>query len=234
MTALSIQQSVLLMEKVTVQSGRSYDTGVWNLNLSLSAGELALIRLERSNVRVPIADAAEGLAEVGAGSVAFMNEDWSSMSPRRAGQSRGRIGRVFEGHGWFHGLDVSENMMLAQYHHTSRSKAEIADEAAGLSDLFGLPGLPRSRHWQTHPHDLRRAACARAFMGKPDLILLEEPTAGICYEIIAPLMAAIRRARTRGAAILWTTTEAEVWNDAGIRPSQRLIMSGSQMLAARN
>jgi phospholipid/cholesterol/gamma-HCH transport system ATP-binding protein len=234
MTASLVEQCVLLMKKVTVQSGQDYDTGVWNLSLSLTAGELALIRLERSNLRVPIADAAQGLADVGAGAVAFMNEDWRAISPRQAARSRGRIGRVFEGHSWFHGLDLSENMMLAQYHHTSRSKAEIADEAAELSDLFGLPGLPRSRHWQTHPHDLRRAACARAFMGKPDLILLEEPTAGICYEIIAPLMAAIRRARTRGAAILWTTTEAEVWNDAGIRPSQRLIMSGSQMLAARN
>jgi phospholipid/cholesterol/gamma-HCH transport system ATP-binding protein len=234
MTAIAAQQCVLLMEKVTVQSGRAYDTGVWNLNLSLTAGELALVRLEQSNVRVPIADAAQGLADIGAGSVAFINEDWRSMSPRHAAQSRGRIGRVFEGHGWFHGLDLSENMMLAQYHHTSRSKTEITDEAAELSHLFGLPGLPRSRHWQTHPHDLRRAACARAFMGAPDLILLEQPTAGLYSEIISPLMAAIRRARARGAAILWMTAEAEVWNDAGIRPTHRFIMSGAQVLAARN
>jgi len=228
------KKNILHMEKLTIQSGPSYDTGLWNLNFSLAAGELALVRLEASNVRVPLADAAQGLADAGAGSVAFMGEDWRAMSPRHAASARGRTGRVFEGNDWYHVLDLAENIMLAQSHHTRRSRSEIADEAAELSHQFGLPGLPRSKHWQAHPHDLRRAACVRAFMGQPNLILLEQPTEGLFSEIISPLMAAIRRALARGAAILWTTTEDLVWNDKGVLPSQRLMMAGAQLIATRN
>jgi phospholipid/cholesterol/gamma-HCH transport system ATP-binding protein len=221
---------ILDLDRVTVETGRSYDSGVWNVSLRMAAGELALVRLERSNPRLPIADAAQGLAETTAGSVAFGGEDWRSMSPARAAACRGRTGRVFDAHAWFHAIDLADNIMLAQTHHTGRAATEIAAEAAGLAAHFGLPGLPRARSWQAHPQDLQRAACARAFMGAPVLVLLEQPTRGLYPEIMAPLMSAIRRARARGAAVLWTTTDADVWNDRGIRPSLRFTMSGSQML----
>ena len=77
--------------------------------------------------------------------------------------------------------------------------------------------------------DLQRAACVRAFLGKPVLLILEEPTAGVYPQIMSPLMASIRTARARGAAVLWTTADSQVWNDSGIPATIRGTMSGSQM-----
>ena len=82
-----------------------------------------------------------------------------------------------------------------------------------------------------HPADLRRAACVRAFLGRPELLVLERPTAGVYPAIMPALMSAVRAARSRGAAVLWTTESWDVWNDPGIRPTLRLRMTGSQMSA---
>ncbi len=150
---------------------------------------------------------------------------------------RGRIGRVFDavgvgalGNGWVSHLDVDENVMLAQRHHTRRPSSEIEAEAAKLARMFGLPGLPRGRPAQARIPDLQRAACVRAFIGTPDLILLERPEQGVYPEIMPPLINAVRSARARGAAVVWLNDHPAVWGDRGIRPTWRCVMSGSQML----
>lgn len=222
---------ILQMQRVTLESHGVYDSGVWDLDLALGPCDMALLRLERGSVRLPVADAAQGLLQPSSGTISFCGTDWQSMPAAMAASSRGRIGRVFEGHAWVGTLGVGENITLAQRHHTRRPLAEIVAEAGDLAEMFGLPGLPQSMPGRTHPQDLQRAACVRAFMGRPNLIILERPETGLYPEIMSPLMTAIRRARSNGAAILWTTTEAEVWQDLAIR-SRRLLMAGSQVLAA--
>jgi phospholipid/cholesterol/gamma-HCH transport system ATP-binding protein len=201
------------------------------------AGELALVRLERGVVRLPLADAAEGLAEYDAGTAAFLGRDWRSVPAGEGAALRGRIGRVFDavgvgaaGTGWVSHLDVDENVTLAQRHHTRRPSPEIEAEAAKLARMFGLPGLPSGPPARTRVPDLQRAACVRAFLGTPDLILLERPAQGVYPDIMPPLINAVRTARGRGAAVVWLTDTPAVWADRGIRPTWRCVMSGSQML----
>jgi ABC-type ATPase involved in cell division len=78
--------------------------------------------------------------------------------------------------------------------------------------------------------DLQRAGCVRAVIGAPDLILLERPAHWVFPEIMPPLINAVRSARNRGAAVVWLTDNAAIWNDRGIRPTWRCVMSGAQML----
>jgi phospholipid/cholesterol/gamma-HCH transport system ATP-binding protein len=230
-------KTILELTGVTVESDPAYDSPIWNVSLRLGAGELALVRLERGVVRLPLADAAEGLAEHYDGTAAFLGRDWCTTTAREGAALRGRIGRVFDavgvgavGTGWVSNLDVDENVMLAQRHHTRRPSKEIEAEAAKLARMFGLPGLPRGRPAQTRVPDLQRAACVRAFLGGPELILLERPAQGVYPEIMPPLINAVRSARGRGAAVVWLTDTPAVWNDRGIRPTWRCVMSGSQML----
>ena len=229
-------KAILELTGVTVESDPVYDSPVWNASLRLGVGELALVRLERGAVRLPLADAAEGLAEPHDGTVTFLGKVWRDVPEREASALRGRIGRVFDavgggtGTGWVSNLDVDENVVLAERHHTRRPSAEIEAEAAKLARMFGLPGLPRGRPGQTRVPDLQRASCVRAFLGTPDLLLLERPAQGVYPEIMPPLINAVRSARNRGAAVLWLTDTPAVWNDRGIRPTWRCVMSGAQML----
>ena len=120
-------RTILELAGVTVESEPAYDSPIWNVSLRLAAGELALVRLERGVVRLPLADAAEGLAEHYDGTVTFLGRDWRAVPAGEGAALRGRIGRVFDtvgvgavGTGWVSHLDVDENVMLAQRHHTRR------------------------------------------------------------------------------------------------------------------
>lgn len=221
--------TVLEFQQVTAEGGHLYDTAIWEVSFRLRKSELMLVRLEAEHLSLQLADVAQGLIEPIQGSVSFLGNCWSALSEDAKLAARARIGRVFEEPGWISELDMDDNITLLQRHHTRRSESAIRDEASELARLFSLPGLPQGKPSDMRAPDLRRAACVRAFLGHPELLILERPTAGVYPEIMPALMASVRTARLRGAAVLWTTDDWEVWNDAGIKPTIRGAMTGSQL-----
>lgn len=222
-------EPVLDLADVTIESADGYDSGLVGVTLALRPGELCLVRVEGDAPRLPLADAACGLVDPDRGAVRFGGADWCQMGFAEACRARGRIGRVFEGAGWVANLDVDENIVLAQRHHTRRPESELVREAEGLARAFGLPGLPRTRPAQTSRQDLARAGLVRAFMGGPRLLLLEQPEAGAFPDVMPALADAVRVARRTGAAVLWLTSNAEVWRDPGLGPTARRAMAGPRV-----
>jgi phospholipid/cholesterol/gamma-HCH transport system ATP-binding protein len=220
---------ILRFHDVTIAADREYEAGLGHLNASLAAGALTVVWLEKEHLRNPLADAAEGLVAPLQGTVRFLGEDWQTMAPDRVAAQRGKIGRVFEGDNWLSDLDVDQDLTLAQRHHTRRPVTEIEQEATQLCRVFGLAELPRGRVSNARRQDLQKAACVRAFLGAPLLLLLENPTAGIYAEVIAPLIDTVREARRRGAAVLWTTHELPVWSHPALHATARWRMRGAPM-----
>lgn len=222
--------TILKLDHVTIEASGLYDSGIWDADLSLKPADLALVRLEREPIRLPLADAVSGVAAPIDGQVLFEGEAWDRMAAQRVEQQRAKIGRVFRDGGWLSDLDMDENITLGERHHSNKPDAEILDEAAQLARLFGLPGLPRGSLARMRRRDLLAAACVRAFLGQPILLVLEDPGAGTFSDIMPGLMSAIRCARSRGAAVLWLTADHGLWHDRGIHPTIRCLMSGSQLL----
>jgi len=218
---------ILRFHDVTIAPDSDRESGISSLNLSLSPGDLAVVLWEKEQVRIPLADAGEGLVSPVRGTVTFLGEDWQTMAANRVAAQRGKIGRVFESESWLSDLDVDQNITLAQRHHTRRAVKEIEEEATRLCRVFGLPGLLRGRPSNVRWQDLQKAACVRAFLGAPILILLENPTVGIYADVIAPLINTVREARERGAAVLWTTNELRAWNNPELRATSRWRVLGS-------
>ena len=220
---------VLNFAGVTVRSSPSYETGLSDVSFSLAPGDLLLVRIERENERLPLADAAQGLLPADHGCVSFLGEDWQNLSTDCAATQRGRIGRLFDDEGWISDLDVDENILLAQLHHTNRKEAEIMDEALDLARVFGLPGLPRGRPDKVRRWDLRKAACIRAFLGRPTLVIIEQPIRGVYADVLAPLLNAVQSARRRATAVLWTVTDPQTWKNAALHATTRARMRGTEL-----
>jgi phospholipid/cholesterol/gamma-HCH transport system ATP-binding protein len=225
------RQPIVKFNQVTIDSSPRYETGLWNSSFEVRPGELLLVRIEREDERLPLADAAEGLVRPSEGSVMFLGEDWNGMTADYGAAQRGRVGRLFEDEGWISDLDVDQNITLSQRHHTTRSEEDILDEALKLARVFGLPGLPRGRPASMRRWDLRKAACIRAFLGQPVLIIIEQPVRGVYADLMAPLLSAAKSARKRGAAVLWTTTDPKIWNHPALQATSRTKMFGSQLQA---
>jgi len=226
---MNARTDILKFQDMSITVDSAQGAGIGNLSLSLTAGDLAVVFAEKEQVRILWADAAEGLVAPAQGKVTFLGEDWRTMTANRVAQQRGRIGRVFEGECWRSDLYVDQNITSTRQLKTRRALEEIeGKEAIQLRRVFGLPELPRGRPGRGRWQDLLMAACVRAFLGAPDLILLENPTSGHS-EGIVPLLKTVHAARQRGAAVLWMTNDLQLWNHPELRASTRCRMDGSQV-----
>ncbi|HXZ00730.1 MAG TPA: ABC transporter ATP-binding protein [Stellaceae bacterium] len=189
--------------------------------LKLDPGELALIDAPDEAHSSWFADLCCGLVPLAEGKACFLGRDWAAMPHDFAAALRGRIGRVFAKGGWIGFLDVAANVLLPQLHHTRNDVGILRDRAASLARAFGLPGLPLERAADLSPADLVRAACVRAFLGDPLLVVLESPASGRLSDLEAPLLDAVAAARGRGAAVLWLSRNERVLRDRSFPASHR-------------
>ena len=192
------------------------------IDLRLMVGELALVDARHSARPAWLADLCCGLVPLAAGAARFLGRDWSAVPPDYADALRGRIGRVFFSGSWIGFMDVATNILLPQLHHTRDDPNELRDRATALCCAFGLPGLPLVRPGELAASDLARAACARAFLGHPALVLLESPVQGRFTNLMPPLLNALAAARDRGAAAIWLTRSDVVWRNPSIPATMRL------------
>ncbi len=227
---LAERRSILRFEKVKLVTEQGGGGETIDFEMNLFGGDLALINLERPRFGSALADACCGLHQVAEGTIFFLGKDWSALPSNTANALRGRIGRVFTYGNWINRLTLLENILLPQLHHTRREFAELRDEAVRLAEHFGLPGLPSGRPDDAMRADHQRAACIRAFLGQPSLILLEEPTNGVYPEILPPLINAIRKACDRGCGVIWLTLEDQVWNDPVLPATYRYRLTARKLM----
>ncbi|MHC4525300.1 MAG: ATP-binding cassette domain-containing protein [Planctomycetota bacterium] len=224
------RRSILRFDNVKLVTERGGGGETIDFKLDLFGGDLALINLQRPRFGSILADACCGLHQAAAGSIFFLGKNWAMLPSDTANALRGRIGRVFTFGNWINRLTMLENILLPQLHHTRRTIAELRDEAAQLAQLFGLPGLPAGYPDDIIRADHQRAACIRAFLGQPSLILLEEPTFGVYPEIVPPLINAIYNACEGGAAVIWLTLEDQVWNDSLLPATCRFRLTAHKLM----
>ena len=221
---------ILEFDDVTFGGDGVYDSSVSGITLAVEPGDLTIVLLEEECIHLPLADLAVGILAPDEGRVRLHGSNWLALTPDKAADMRGHIGRVFEGNPWIENFDLSQSIMLAQLHHTRRPIGDMTRQAAELSRVFGLAGLPLSLPSTVHVKDLARAACVRAFMGEPALFILDRPTEGVYPELLPALLNTLGAARQRGATVLWFTDNSEVWNNPGVHPTLRGRMYGARML----
>ncbi|MGK7864226.1 ATP-binding cassette domain-containing protein [Falsiroseomonas sp. E2-1-a4] len=195
------------------------------VDLKLLPGDLALVHADDPGMARALALICAGLVKLAEGQVRFLAQDWAALPRQPAQALRGRIGLAPGDGGWLPHLTVAEGMLLARRHHDATPDADLRAEAEDLCRLFGLRGLPLVHPAELSRADLSRAGCARAFLGAPDLILLESPLDRETADMLAdPLLAALEPARARGAAALWSTRSRRAWDTADFPASQWWVL----------
>jgi ABC-2 type transport system ATP-binding protein len=101
-------------------------------------------------------------------------------------------------------LTVRETLV---YHggYFGMSKTEAHERAGEMIDIFDLRAKEHVRAPKLSGGQRRRLLLARALMHRPRLVILDEPTAGVDYELRLELWSYIRRLHAEGTTILLTT-----------------------------
>lgn len=120
-----------------------------------------------------------GLESPDSGQVLINDQNITAFSEPEWLHIRKRVGYAFQGGALFDSMTVFENLSYPLLEHTKKSHFEISRKILTQLDDFGLSGTEK-----LYPNELsggmqKRVGLARAMMLEPEIILYDEPTAGL-------------------------------------------------------
>ncbi len=121
-----------------------------------------------------------GLEKPDSGSVRIHGQDIAGLALDQLGDIRKKMGFLFQHAALYDSLTVEQNVAFPlQHHKKDMSKSEQSDRVEQLLAEVGMEG-----NLEKMPSDLsggmqKRVALARALALGPDILLLDEPTAGL-------------------------------------------------------
>ena len=194
------------------------------LDFSLEPGELVEITGRSGSGKSTLLSMMAGMLVPTGGSICIDDTDIYSMKEEERSRLRNdRIGLIPQGHTALRSLTVLENVMLpfVLYHRETPPE----DRAKELLQKVGLFGMKDERPNALSGGELRRMAVARALLMKPEVLLADEPTAGLDDENVELVMELLRSAADEGASVLLVTHE----NEARKYADRVLAMDGGRL-----
>jgi phospholipid/cholesterol/gamma-HCH transport system ATP-binding protein len=150
------------------------------ISLSVSRGETLAVLGRSGTGKSVLLRIIIGLQTPDSGAVRIHGQDIEGLNLDRLSAVRMKMGFSFQHSALYDSLTVEQNVMFPLEHHRKEmSKSAQRDRARQLLAEVGMEG-----HWEKMPSDIsggmqKRVGLARALALSPDILLLDEPTAGL-------------------------------------------------------
>ncbi|PWV59794.1 ABC transporter ATP-binding protein [Plasticicumulans acidivorans] len=136
-------------------------------------------------------------------------------------------------------MSVEDNLRLGAFH---RSRARAAELRADLDEVYALFPRLRERLRQAagtlSGGERQMLALGRALMGRPQLLMLDEPSLGLAPKIVREIFHIIATLRSRGVSILLVEQNAraalQVSDYGYVLETGRVVLEGDSRVLAND
>jgi ABC-2 type transport system ATP-binding protein len=165
------------------------------LDLTAQRGAVTAVLGPNGAGKTTTVECCEGLRRPDAGSVRVLGADPAQAGP----EHRARVGVMLQGGG----LPTAARA-LELVHHVARLHASPVDPDA-LAERLGVTAFARTVVRRLSGGQRQRVALACALVGRPEVLFLDEPSAGLDPQARLGVWDLVQQARAEGAAIVLTT-----------------------------
>lgn len=176
------------------------------ISLHASKGEIIAIVGANGAGKTTTLDAICGKFRLNSGNIVYNKKIISSLKTQEI--IRMGIAHVPEGRRVFPGLTVRENLIAGRYHRrqSRRQTAELLEDV--LERFPKLRTRYKQRAWSLSGGEQQMLAVARALMGEPELLLLDEPSLGLAPILKKEIFAMIDELHKDGLTIILVEQDA--------------------------
>jgi len=163
-----------------------------------------------------------GILKTSEGRILFQGEDITNLNPHQI-VSKG-IGHVPQGRHTFPTLSVIDNLMMGAYIHR-KAKKEIQEDLDWIYQLF--PILKERNHQRAGTlsgGEQQMLTIGRAMMGRPKLLMLDEPSSGLAPRFIEEIFVTFKEMNKKGLTLL--IVEQEILLSLAISHRGYLLRNG--------
>ena len=206
------------------------------VSLEVREGELIAIIGANGAGKTSLLMAISGIISARRGQVLFRGRSITGLKPHAI--VRLGIGHSPEGRRIFPRLTVRENLELGGF--TQRDAWQLKRDIAEVCELFPVLGTRMNQLGGTlSGGEQQMLAVARALVGRPTLLLLDEPSLGLAPLVVAKLFSVIAGLTARGIAVVLVEQNAraalKLASRGYVLEAGRITLSGSgQELASDN
>ncbi|MEM1717080.1 MAG: ABC transporter ATP-binding protein [Candidatus Bathyarchaeia archaeon] len=193
-----ITLKILAVEGLTKAFGGL--VAVKNVSFSVNKGEILGLIGPNGAGKTTIFNLITGFLKPDSGSVTFKGEDITGKSPHVIVKKG--IARTFQLVNPFGKMSLVDNVLVSLYGKMGIKGLRFVEKAEEILALTGL-AQRKDEIAKNLPHgDLKKLEIARALATDPEILLLDEPFAGLSFEEISDLMDLINRLNQNGLTII--------------------------------
>ena len=170
-------------------------------NVSFEIGDSEIVGIIGPNGagKTTLFNLLNGFLQADSGKVVFAGRELIGLKPNRI--CRLGVGRTFQVARAFPRLSVLNNVVVGAYATTTNDADAFGAASAALTQV-GLFRRADAIASQLTNKELRLMELARALAGRPRLLLMDEPLAGLASQEIEDMLAVIRSLAARGMTIV--------------------------------
>jgi putative ABC transport system ATP-binding protein len=184
---------------------------LFNINLQINTGEIIIMTGPSGSGKTTLLTLVGGLRSAQEGSLKISGQELCGANNRQLTEVRKNNGYIFQAHNLHGSLTALQNVRMGLEVHKSISPQEMITRSQEMLEFVGL-----GNRINYYPDDLsggqkQRVAIARALVGKPRIVLADEPTAALDKKSGRDVVELMQKlAQEQGCTILLVTHDNRI------------------------